>query len=145
MKLTAERAKKAEKTIEKVKTIFIEDQITRLENPDANTPLSSTTIQNCIQDYYKIGSKSYEHMRLRMKKIIPHIDTLRRHLRKIQTKPGIWHDIMTLLKIKTKDLPKYEKTVSLICDEMSLKSKIEYDMTTQSYVGYVRTPISQKM
>ena len=52
---------------------------------------------------------------------------------------------MTLLKIKTKDLPKYEKTVSLICDEMSLKSKIEYDMTTQSYVGYVRTPISQKM
>ena len=52
---------------------------------------------------------------------------------------------MTLLKIKTRDLPESEKSVSLICDEMSLKSKIEYDMTTQTYFGYVTTPLSKKM
>ena len=102
--------------------MFSEDQIKRLENPNANTPWSSATIQNCIQDYYKIGSKSYEHMRLRMKKTMPHIDTLRRHLRKIEIKPGIWYDMMTLLKIKTQDLPESERAVSLLCDAMTLKS-----------------------
>ena len=132
------------KTVAQVNTLFSGDQMHRLENPNSRRPWFDMTIQNCIQDYCKMGYTSYCHMRKRLKNLMPHPETLRWHLRKVNLPPGIWYDMLELLKIKAEGLPEEEKVCSLIFDEMSLKSQITYDMSTQKIVGYVTTPLSKK-
>ena len=131
-------------TVAQVNTLFTGDQMHRLENPNSRRPWFDMTIQNCIQDYCKMGYTSYCHMRKRLKNLMPHPETLRWHLRKVNLPPGIWYDMLELLKIKAESLPEEEKVCSLIFDEMALKSQLTYDMATQKIVGYVTTPLSKK-
>ena len=132
------------KTLANIKTVFNDDQMYRIDNPNSRKPWLDMTIQNGIQDYTKMGGTAYIHMRKRLKGMIPSPECLRWHLRKINLPPGVWYDMLELLKIKAESLPEEERVCAIIFDEMSLMSQLSYDHSKQQTVGYVTTPLSKR-
>merc|ERR1712008_225158 len=84
------------KTLANIKTVFNDDQMYRIDNPNSRKPWLDMTIQNGIQDYTKMGGTAYIHMRKRLKGMIPSPECLRWHLRKINLPPGVWYDMLEL-------------------------------------------------
>ena len=124
--------------------LFNEDQIDRLLCPGSRKPYLTKTLQEGIHLYYTCGTSAYNFLRDKGFPY-PSVRTLQRHLVGIDCQPGIQHDFINLMKKRTDNLSREEKFCGLSIDEMSISPKIEYDPTTQSYIGFPTIPPSKKL
>lgn len=100
-------------------SIFNNDQVTRLLQPESNYTWSPQTLQKGIQLYYICGTSGYECL-LEHKFPLPSVRTLQRHLALVDVQPGVHKDLIQLLKMKVDVLPATAKYAALIIDEMSI-------------------------
>ena len=124
--------------------VFNEDQVKFLNNQNVRS-WSDKTLEECIYLYYKMGGTAYEAMRKRGFPI-PSKRTLTRHLSKIQCTPGTTlKDYLRLLHMLTKDMEEKNKKVGVIGDEIAVDPKVEFDVSTQEFIGAPTIPASKKM
>ena len=124
--------------------IFNEDQFERMACPGSKKPFLLKTLQECIHLYYSCGSTSYELLRQKGYPL-PCARTLRRHLEGIDTKPGTQHDFIRIMKKKVEKMTEPEKFCGLAIDEMAICPKIEFDTTTQQFMGHPTIPPGKKL
>ena len=121
--------------VDKLETIWNKDMVKKMMKPSTSTMHYKTkTILECILIYYRIGTTAYEMFRKRGHPY-PSLSTLKNHLRQVDCDPGILDDIFVFIKNQLDDLEPHEKWSIMNGDEMSIKSGIEYNTTTQEYVG----------
>ena len=131
---------------EKIREIFHDDQISKLLMPPSSlVHWSDEMLSIAIKAYYTCGSTGYNYLRKTMKIPLPAISTLQSHLSKISCEPGTLNDFFKMMKIKVDSMEERDKLCSVSLDEMSIMPKREFDMTTQSYYGFVTLPLSKAM
>ena len=82
---------------------------------------SEETIQDAVMTYAQVGSTHYEFMREKLKLPYPALSTLRKHLKGIDSQPGILKDIFTMMKKKIENIkdPTHKK-FGLLVDQVAL-------------------------
>ena len=127
--------------VEKLETIWNKDMVRKMMKPSTSTVHYSTkTILECILIYYRVGTTAYEMFRDNGYPY-PSLSTLKNHLRQVDCEPGILDDFFIFMKNQLDNLEEHEKYSILNGDEMAIKPGIEYNTTTQEYVG---TPTMSK-
>ena len=136
---------KSDLIIEKVETIFDGDQMQKLVAPATSTfHYSMEHITKGVKTYFTCGKSGYLFIRNELKLPLPAIGTLQNHLVKICCEPGSLHDFFKMMEQKVKCMEEEsDRTCSMSIDEMSIQPKVEYDLATQSYTGYVTLPLSK--
>ena len=127
--------------VERVKLIFNDDQIERLMCPGSRKPWSNKTLQECILDYYRLGTSQYNYLRDKGYPM-PSARTLQKHLMNINCEPGTQHDLLKLLKKKVQNMKPQERFTNLAIDEMAIMPKLQFDSSTQAFMGYPTVPPS---
>ena len=136
LKLQVERLTNLEKA---VKRMFQPDQIQRMMNPKVanNKKWSSITLQLCLQLYLMIGPAGYNFLRKQRNFPGPCESTLKYYMRMVKMEPGvISDDIMGLLSKKVDKMPPEDRYCALIIDEMAIQAEINYDDSSQSFIGH---------
>ena len=124
--------------------IFTEDQIKKLEFPDKKVAKwADSTLRQCITIYLICGCSAYKYMR---DKGFPFVSvrTLQEHMAKISFEPGILDDMFQLMKYKIEDVPRQHRNFGLVMDEMSIQAKLDFDISTQSFIGRPTMPLNPK-
>ena len=127
-----------------VKKIFNEDQIRKLTT-GKRVVYSHQTIQDAVNTYAGVGQTQYEFIRETMNLPIPHLSTIQRHLKGIDSEPGILKDFFTMMEKKMKNIsdPRHKK-FGLLADQVALEPKKELDMTSGKIIGYPTMPPNRK-
>ena len=86
-----------------IKNIFNDDQIRKLVS-GKRVVYDLETIQDAVATYAQVGSTSYEFVRKKMKLPIPEISTIRRHVKDIDSSPGILKDFFTMMEPRIKNM-----------------------------------------
>ena len=135
---------KSDLIIEKVKTIFDDDQMEKLLAPATSTiHYSMEHITKGVKTYFTCGKSGYLFIRNELKLPLPSVSTLQNHLAKICCEPGSLHDFFKIMEEKVSCMEENDRFCSMSLDEMSIQPKVEYDLSTQSYTGYVTLPLSK--
>ena len=123
------------------------DQRERLTASASSTPTwSDFTIQKCMQAYAKMhGAYTFMRNNFFLPKLLPPKRTFQEHLTRIDCEPGECTDFITLTELKVPTMTDIEKNCVMNIDEMGIAPGVEYDSATQSYVGNITVPLSQKM
>ena len=122
-----------------VSKVFRKDQIHRLQNPGTRKAWDKKTLQECIALKTICGGTAYCYMYSKGYPI-PHINTIRNQLAKIDCQPGILHDFIDLTELKIATKPARDKYVSLVLDEMAISAKYVFNNKTQSFMGQPTLP-----
>ena len=119
-----------------VKKIFNNDQIKKITT-GKRVYYDKDTIQNAVCTYAQVGGTHYEFIRVKQNLPLPALTTIRRHLRGIDSSPGILKDFFTMMEPKIKNMkdPRHKK-FGLLVDQVALEPKKELDMTTGKIIGY---------
>ena len=121
--------------------IFTDDQKGRLKYPGRKIAAwSDATLLQCITLYLICGKAAYQFMISKGYPFVS-IDTLQRHMAKINFNQGILEDIFTLLRFVIEDIPKKHRSFGLVMDEMAVQPKIDFNPSTQSLIGRPTVPI----
>ena len=80
------------------------------------------------------SSKSYRFMQKHFS--LPSTRSLRNWLQNAEVEPGVNKMVLSLLEIKAKKMKREEKVVSLVFDEISIKSSLSYDFQQDRLEGY---------
>lgn len=67
---------------------------------------------------------------------LPTVRSLRRWLQNLFVAPGANESVMKLMKVKSELLPVGDRVVSVVIDEMSLKTHVTYDAQTDNFEGF---------
>ena len=119
-----------------IKGIFNDDQIRKLVS-GKRVVYDLETIQDAVATYAQVGSTSYEFVRKKMKLPIPEISTIRRHVKDIDSSPGILKDFFTMMEPRIKNMKDpCHKKFGLLVDQVALEPKKELDMSTGKIIGY---------
>ena len=145
-KLKRENAKYSYQ-MEQVGKFLNVDQRERLTASASSTPTwSDFTIQKCMQAYAKMhGAYTFMRNNFFLPKLLPPKRTFQEHLTRIDCEPGECTDFITLTELKVPTMTEIEKNCVMNIDEMGIAPGVEYDSATQSYVGNITVPLSQKM
>ena len=119
-----------------LETFLRKDQLTTLTRSTHGLLWSNETIKEAIQLKFSCGTAGYECL-LEKKYPLPSTRTLRRRLSNIHFKSGILDDVLKLLEIKVSSMKGKEKHCTLLMDEMSLRSSVEYDTVHKEFIGNV--------
>ena len=144
LKLQVEQLTNLEKGVKKM---LQPDQIERMKNPKVgnNKKWSSVTLQLCLQLYLMIGPAGYNFLRKERNFPGPCESTLKYYMRMIKMEPGvISDDIMRLLSKKVEKMPLEDRYCALILDEMAIQAEINYDDSSQSFIGHPTMAQSKK-
>ena len=120
------------------------DQIHRLQNPGTRAEWSKKTLQECIALKTLCGGTAYMFMYSKNFPI-PHINTIRNHLAKIECQPGILQDFLDLTEMKIATMKARDKYCALVIDEMAIKAKYVFNNHTQSFWGNPTLPVTQSL
>ena len=99
-----------------------------------------------MQAYAKMhGAYTFMRNNFFLPKLLPPKRTFQEHLTKIDCEPGECTDFINLTELKVPTMTEIEKNCVMNIDEMGIAPGVEYDSATQSYVGNITVPLSQKM
>ncbi|KAF4530613.1 hypothetical protein B566_EDAN018701, partial [Ephemera danica] len=132
-KIHADDTKVKEELERKLKNIFTPGQMRAL--------LSGKRVRWNAEDItpalalHSLSAKAYKYLRNSMNVPLPCVSTLRRWTRKLPCDPGIQHDILNLMKMKSDTMMDHEKIVVLTFDEMSIMQRYCYDISADQVVG----------
>ena len=101
---------------------------------------SKQTVKKGLQFNFACGTTGYK-MLLAHHLPLPSLRTLRRRIQKIKFDSGILHQVFHYLKLKISTMAVPEKMCSLTLDEMSIKSRVEFDKSNGRFCGNVSLPL----
>ena len=91
---------------------------------------SLETIQDCLQIFLHCGTTAYTYLREIKCLPLPHIATLRNHIKCVVFTPGrILDSSLDLMEIVGKDMPAEDRICGLYIDEMAISAKEEMNFT----------------
>ena len=122
-----------------VKKIFHDDHLHKLNEPSWRPTWSVEVLQDAIKTYTKVGTSGYKFLRAKGYPY-PSIRTLQTHLAKIDCQPGVLHDFFHMMKLKVDKFNPLQRSCTFVADEMAIKAKKEYNMSSQSFVGHPDVP-----
>ena len=82
-----------------------------------------------------MSQKTYSFLRTSLKLPLPSPSTLNRFMNRFRCEPGTMSNVLRLLQHFTSDFGPLEKLTVMNFDEMSVKSLVEYDRSTDSVYG----------
>lgn len=139
--LEAEKAH-LQKQLKGVLNLFDQEQINLLNGEKKKIRWSPKALQKAIHTRYVCGSAGYEHLRSQGYPL-PSSRHLAHSLSSLKYEPGMLEENWKLLKLKVDKMPANQRHVSLVLDEMSLQSKIEFDPSSQTISGMATIPPSE--
>ena len=131
--------------LEKVSEVLHPDQMKRLISP--NCHWSDGMYDIAIQGYAAMHSKGYNFCRekILIPSLLPHQRSIQRKLAKVPCEPGECTAFLKMTKLKVDVMEPHQKLCILKVDEMSLKPKLEFDMTNQCYCGTITLPLGKAL
>ena len=144
MELLQEENAALRSVVSGVGKIFRPDQLHRLQHPGTRAEWSKKTLQEAIALRTLCGSTAYNYMYSKGHPL-PHINTLRNHLRKIECQPGVLNDFIDLTELKIATMPVRDKYCALVIDKMTIKSKYVFNNHTQSFMGNPTMPLTENL
>jgi hypothetical protein len=131
--------------LEGAKKCLNDDQMTKLTLPESSTMhWSDETIEKCIQALLRMHNSGYRFLLHELGYPGCSIPTILRKLRKAVIEAGRGDVFLKLISKKTDTMSEQSKVCCLNFDEMAVKPKYEFNSTTQSYVGTITIPLSEK-
>ena len=124
------------------------DQKKRLVTPkSSNFHWSDKMYDRAIQGYAAMHSKGYNFCRSKIliPSLLPHQRSIQRKLAQVPCLPGKCTAYLKMTKIKVDVMEPHQKLCILKVDEMSLKPKLEFDMTNQTYCGTITLPLGKAL
>lgn len=129
-----EKEKLKENMYKVLSQIFTPGQIKMLLHPKKLIAWSSEDIANAMS-LRCVSPKAYRYLRNVMKIPLPGLSTLRRWANNIEISPGLIRPALDCIEIKGKIIPKHEKLVVLMFDEVYINNKISIDRQKELVVG----------
>ena len=131
---------------EALNKFLTEDQQKRLTS-DKNIHWSDKSYDIAIQGYAAMHSKGYNFCRekILIPSLLPHQRSIQRKLAKVPCEPGECTAFLKMTKLKVDVMEPHQKMCILKVDEMSLKPKLEFDMTNQCYCGTITLPLGKAL
>ena len=131
--------------LEKVSEVLHPDQMKRLISP--NCHWSDGMYDIAIQGYAAMHSKGYNFCRSKIliPSLLPHQRSIQRKLAQVPCEPGECTAYLKMTKLKVDVMEPHQKMCILKVDEMSLKPKLEFDMTNQCYCGTITLPLGKAL
>ena len=131
--------------LEKVSEVLHPDQMKRLISP--NCHWSDGMYDIAIQGYAAMHSKGYNFCRSKIliPSLLPHQRSIQRKLAQVPCEPGECTAFLKMTKLKVDVMEPHQKMCILKVDEMSLKPKLEFDMTNQCYCGTITLPLGKAL
>ena len=124
------------------------DQKKRLVTPkSSNFHWSDKMYDRAIQGYAAMHSKGYNFCRenILTPRLLPPIRSIQYKLAQVPCLPGKCTAYLKMTKIKVDVMEPHQKLCILKVDEMSLKPKLEFDMTNQTYCGRITLPLGKAL
>ena len=130
---------------EKISEVLHPDQMKRLISP--NCHWSDGMYDVAIQGYAAMHSKGYNFCRSKIlvPRLLPHQRSIQMKLAKVPCEPGECTAFLKMTKLKVDVMEPHQKLCILKVDEMSLKPKLEFDMTNQCYCGTITLPLGKAL
>jgi hypothetical protein len=100
---------------------------------------TSSTIKKALQLRFSCGRTGYENL-LSLGYPLPAIRTLQKRTENIMFDSGILYEVLEAMSFKIKAMNPQEKLCCLTMDEMSVKSSLDYDVKSDSFIGDVTLP-----
>ena len=100
---------------------------------------SEKTITTALKLRFSCGASGYDDL-LKVGFPLPSFSTLQKKTEHIAFESGILTEIFHLLAQKSAQFSEEEKWCSLSMDEMSIKKSLDYDLKSDSFMGYVTLP-----
>ena len=129
-----------------VKKIFNEDQIRKLTT-GKRVVYSHQTIQDAVNTYAGVGQTQYEFIRETMNLPIPHLSTIQRHLKGIDSETGILKVFFNIMERKMKKItdPRHKK-FGLFVDQATLEPIKNWicQLSSGKIIGYPTMPPNRK-
>ena len=124
---------------QKLKKLFMPDQLKALQNSCRVSKWSNKTIQRSLQLMFACGPSGFQALR-EQGYPLPSARTLRRSLECVHLKSGILNEVFELLEIKVRSMNEKERDCALTLDEMSISMSVDYDIQTGQLLGDVTLP-----
>ena len=130
---------------EKLSEVLHPDQMKRLISP--NCHWSDGMYDIAIQGYAAMHSKGYNFCRSKIliPSLLPHQRSIQMKLAKVPCEPGECTAFLKMTQLKVDVMEPHQKMCILKVDEMSLKPKLEFDMTNQCYCGTITLPLGKAL
>ncbi len=139
-KLLRKNTKREMKTLNKVRKVFTKQQVLVLEKTSTKGfEWDSETIKRALQLNFSCGRCGYETL-LEQNFPLPSLRTLRRRLECIPFNSGVLDEVFDMLETKVNSMAADDRDCCLTLDEMKTTGKVEYDKSSDKYVGYVTLP-----
>lgn len=120
--------------------VFHPDQIRALESKSCRGKRwSKETLKTSLQTLCACGPSGYSILQ-QQGYPLPSTRTLRRSLEGLRFNSGILDKVFDSLALKTTQMCEKERTSTLVLDEMSIKSSVEFDVRTGTILGQVTLP-----
>ena len=127
------------------KKVLNDDQMKKLTLPESSTMhWSDETIDKCIEALMRMHNSGYRFLLEELGYPGCSIPTILRKLRKAVIEAGKGDVFLKLISKKAETMSEQSKVCCLNFDEMAVKPKYEFNSTTQSYVGTITIPLSEK-
>ena len=127
-----------------IKKIFTSQQVEKLKCPGMTIgSWSDETIRLCIALYIICGTAAYKFMIAKGYPFVP-VSTLQAHMSIVDFEPGLLEDMFMLMKFRLEEVPEHHRNLGLVLDEMSIQPKLDFDPSTQSFIGRPTCPLNPK-
>ncbi len=100
---------------------------------------SEETIRMSLKLRFSCGASGYDDL-LKHGFPLPALRTLQKRTEHIQFESGVLTEVFDMLEQKALTLNEQERWCSLTMDEMSIRKSIDYDVKSDSFMGYVTLP-----
>eukprot|EP00094_Tigriopus_californicus_P013209 TCALIF_12775-PA protein Name:"Similar to T Transposable element P transposase (Drosophila melanogaster)" AED:0.19 eAED:0.30 QI:0/-1/0/1/-1/1/1/0/813 len=122
--------------------IFNPDQIDALTRPSGRIrQWTDSTTKKAMHLYFTCGTNGYELI-LKQGWPLPSISTLNRRMQAIRCEPGTLEEMFSLLETKIESMEEKDKEYVMMCDEMGIQGRLEYNPSLQQVFGYPTIPES---
>ena len=128
----------------RLKTIFAEDELTKLMNGSLRGHRwTNRTIQKALQMRFTCKNLGYKHL-LKIKYPHPSYSSINQHIQDFKFSTGISENVLRLMKSKAIAMTPQDKMCALVIDEMTIKEGEEYYRHTDEFVGKITIPKESK-
>jgi len=132
--------KKVEENTAIVNKILNEDQQTAILNSTTRgSKWSYETIRKGLNLHFACGSHGYNQI-IKHVAPFPALRTLRSKIQHITFEPGIFEDVFEYLELIVPYILPTWRTCGLVFDEMAIKTQVDFDTSTKTYIGNVTLP-----
>ena len=100
---------------------------------------SESTVKTGLKLRFSCGATGYDDL-LSAGFPLPAISTLHQKTEHIQFESGILHEVFEMLEHKVPQLNEKEQWCAMSMDEMSIKKSIDFDVKSDSFLGFVTLP-----